>query len=188
MRIYTGSGDRGRTSLFSGERVSKAHLRIEANGDVDELNSLVGAVAAVLPPDGLDLAPVLFRIQSDLLHMGAWLAVTPETQMADELQEVTEGHIRRVETEINRLEKGLPQLRGFILPGGHISAAWCHVARTVCRRAERRIVGLMEQEAGPASEQHHNKAQIYLNRLSDFLFVLARVCNHASGHDEMLWK
>lgn len=187
MKIYTGTGDKGRTSLFSGERVSKAHLRIDAYGDVDELNSILGAMAAVLPPGGADLQPVLIQIQSDLIHAGAWLAVTPQAPAADDLKQITKAQIRYLESQIDALERDLSPLKGFILPGGHISAAWSHVARTVCRRAERRIVAVIEQEDSPSRGQHHYMVQVYLNRLSDFLFVLARTCNQFSGQDDVLW-
>ena len=188
MKIYTGTGDKGRTSLFSGERVSKAHLRIDAYGDVDELNSILGAVAAALPPEGADLKPVLLQIQSDLMHAGAWLAITPQAPAADDLTPLTEGQIQYLENQIDVLEAELAPLGGFILPGGHLSAAWSHVACTVCRRAERRIVALIEQEDGPSKGQHHHMVQVYLNRLSDLLFALARTCNRVSGQDDVPWE
>ena len=117
MKIYTGGGDRGKTSLFSGERVNKSDLRVEAYGDVDELASLLGA-------------------------LGAWLAVTPGSPASSELPSISQEHAKGLEAAIDRMEQELPALKDFILPGGHVSAAWAHVARAVCRRAERHVVRL----------------------------------------------
>jgi cob(I)alamin adenosyltransferase len=187
MKIYTGSGDRGRTSLFSGERVRKDHRRIEAYGDLDELNSVLGALSAAVA--GLPAVQAeLSGIQSDLFHLGAWLATTPEAPATATLTPIDPQRSGRLESAIDRMEAELPPLKGFILPGGHPSAAWAHVARTVCRRAERRVVGLAA-EGGPleAGEQVQ-RTIVYLNRLSDYLFVLARHLNRTQGVDDVRWN
>lgn len=205
MRIYTGGGDQGRTSLFSGERVAKHDARIETFGDVDELNSVLGALAESLPADQGELASELERIQSDLLQAGAWLATTPGSPAQASLPRMTPHLISGLEMAIDRLDAGLEPLSGFILPGGHRSACWAHIARTVCRRAERRVVALSDSLTAPipaaepgespeptASEReaHEQLGQIvvYLNRLSDYLFVLGRHCNRLAGVPDRPWK
>jgi cob(I)alamin adenosyltransferase len=186
MKIYTGDGDHGKTSLFSGERVSKSHDRIEAYGDVDELNSVMGVLGAVMQ----EAAPLLLeqnrRIQSDLLHVGAWLATTPGAARQQALKEFTVERVRFLEVAIDGMEEGLPPLRRFILPGGHLCSAIAQMARTVCRRAERRVVRLFQQadNALPASWRH---LLAYLNRLSDYLFVLARTINRLNGVADITW-
>jgi len=208
MRIYTGGGDRGRTSLFSGERVAKHDRRIEAYGDLDELNSVLGALAAALgdaPAGGpAELGSEIERIQSDLLQAGAWLATTPGSTAQASLLEVTPHLIAGLEAAIDRMDAELEPLHGFILPGGSPSACWAHVARTVCRRAERRVVGLVDAVHGahpapelgevpaptPADRQAREQLGlivIYLNRLSDYLFVLARHCNRRAGVPDRPW-
>jgi cob(I)alamin adenosyltransferase len=186
MKIYTGTGDRGTTSLFSGERVSKSHVRIEAYGDVDELNAVLGVLVATLPQGQAELAEEIQQIQSDLLHIGAWLATTPASPSLDVLEKITAAQITSLELAIDRLEEELPALRGFIIPGGHISAAWAHVARTVCRRAERHVVRLSEESS--ENQAALREVIVYLNRLSDYLFVLARYCNQIAGVADILWK
>jgi cob(I)alamin adenosyltransferase len=188
MKIYTGSGDRGKTSLFSGERVPKDYAAIEAYGDVDELDSVIGALIASLPEPLASIRSELQEIQSDLLHIGAWLATTPGAPAARQLPPFDHERASALERSIDRMDEGLPALKGFILPGGHASAAWAHIARTVCRRAERHAVGLStgRAEAGPAEEL--SRAIVYLNRLSDYFFVLARHINHTQGIEDCLWK
>jgi len=188
MKIYTGSGDRGKTSLFSGERVSKADLRVEAYGDVDELNSFLGALIATLPPKEGGLAEEIKEIQSVLLHIGARLAVTPGSQVSAELEEITQEHSKELEGAIDRIDENLPSLKDFILPGGHISAAWAHLARTVCRRAERHVVSLSESQTGTGDLEQLSKVIVYLNRLSDYLFVVARLCDKMHGLPDPVWK
>jgi cob(I)alamin adenosyltransferase len=187
MKIYTGSGDRGKTSLFSGERVPKDHGRIEAYGDLDELNSVLGALAAAVTGQP-EVHARLTAIQSDLFQIGAWLATSPGSQAAAALAPLDPGRSSALEQAIDRMEEALPTLRGFILPGGHPSAAWAHVARTVCRRTERRVVGLAAGGGSPESDEQVRRAVVYLNRLSDYLFVLARHLNRVQGVDELLWK
>ena len=188
MKVYTGSGDRGKTSLFSGERVSKASERIEAYGDLDELNSIIGALVATLPPEHMDLVDELEHIQSILFDISALLATTPDSPAMDQLTIFSREQFDILEKAIDARQNKLPELKGFILPGGHLTAAWSHLARTVCRRTERHLVSLLEKSfQGEIPDQYRN-AQIYLNRLSDYLFVIARYCNHLLGTPEKLWK
>jgi cob(I)alamin adenosyltransferase len=187
LKIYTGTGDKGKTSLFSGERVSKADPRIDAYGDIDELNSILGALAAYLS-DKKELIEELRQIQQVLMQLSAWLATNPDSDAIESLTEISREQIIFLENTIDRLEKELPNLKGFILPGGHITSAWGHVARTVCRRAERKVVPLLSNsQKGKAAEQYRNMF-IFLNRLSDYLFVLARHCNQIQGVPDKLWK
>ena len=188
MKIYTGGGDRGKTSLFSGERVNKSDLRVEAYADVDELNSLLGALVAFLPSGETTLLGEIQRIQSDLLHIGAWLAVTPGSPASQELQDISREQTKGLEATIDRLEEELPALKDFLLPGGHVSAAWAHVARAVCRRAERHVVRLLAETAEDETSLQLRGVVTYLNRLSDYLFVLARYCNKIQGQPDTIWK
>ena len=182
MKIYTATGDRGKTSLFSGERVSKSDRRIEAYGDVDELNSLLAALAAGLPEKNPDIADRLHQIQADLFQLSSILAITPDSPAMDSLEEITDSQITELEQIIDQLDAQLPPLSGFILTGGHPTAAWAHICRTVCRRAERSVVSLSHvAELNPAG-------LIYLNRLSDLLFVMARWLNRRRGVAEPEWE
>jgi cob(I)alamin adenosyltransferase len=175
-RIYTRGGDRGETSLGDGSRVSKTDPRIEAYGTVDELNSAIGfALAGDLPPAP---RPWLEGIQNDLFDLGADLSV-PFTDEKKERLRITQGQVDRLEELCDRANEGLEPLRSFVLPGGTDGAARLHVARTVCRRAERLAVGLA------ALDSVNPLAIAYLNRLSDLLFILARVAN--TGSAEPLW-
>lgn len=180
MKIYTKNGDDGRTGLLGPGRVSKSDPRIEAYGMVDELNALIGVALAgdsEADPDGW-----LARIQEDLFCVGAALAdPNPEGKFHNTMRRE---HIERLETGIDAMEEGLPQLTEFILPGGTPAAARIHLARTVCRRAERAVVRL----AQIPSEHVPDGLLIYLNRLSDFLFVLARDVNARAGVAEVPWK
>jgi len=187
MKIYTGTGDKGKTSLFSGERVSKADTRIDAYGDLDELNSILGALAARLSAEE-ELVVELQQIQSDLFQAGAWLATRPGSPLMDSLQEISAAQIAFIEETIDRFEEELPVLKAFILPGGHITAAWAHVARTVCRRCERKVVLLISQSTKGKSAEPYQRLLVFLNRLSDYLFVLARKCNHLHGVSEKPWR
>ena len=187
MKIYTGGGDKGKTSLFSGERVPKHHLRIEAYGDLDELNSLLGAVAALLPEKEASVREDLDDIQSTLFLAGAWLATTPGSSAISYLTPLSSALSQRLEGRIDALSEMLPELREFIIPGGQPVAAWSHVARTVCRRCERRLTELIATTETSQDEQLAT-VQVYLNRLSDYLFVLARYLNHAFGTPDTTWK
>lgn len=188
MTIYTGTGDRGKTSLFSGERVMKSDQRIEAYGDVDELNSLIGALVAGLAEINQDLADRLQQIQADLFQLSSLLAITPDSPAIASLQEITDSQTSQLEQFIDHLDRQLPNLSGFILPGGHPSAAWAHICRTVCRRAERKATLLSDKYVEGKAAQQFQIALVYLNRLSDYLFVLARYCNHIQGVSDTLWK
>jgi len=180
MKIYTRTGDTGQTSLFGGPRAPKHHLRIEAYGDVDELNSNIGAARAQALPAAID--KVLDRIQHDLFSLGAGLA-TPDPQHRG-ANLTSEADVEALEHAIDKFEEHLTPLREFILPGGAPSAATLHVARCVCRRAERRVTELCHTK----DEHVEPLALIYLNRLSDLLFVLARAANAAADHPETTWK
>jgi cob(I)alamin adenosyltransferase len=178
VKIYTKTGDTGETSLFDGTRVSKTDERVQAYGDVDELNAWLGLVrAAVVDPD-LDAA--LVRIQRDLFAMGAQLA-DPTHRIAPRVDKavLSEEDVTRLEALIDHLEHELPPLTHFILPGGGGAGAALHVGRAVCRRAERRIVALTPAPDGVVLR--------YVNRLSDLLFVMARVTNHRQGRAEQVW-
>jgi cob(I)alamin adenosyltransferase len=188
MKIYTGTGDRGKTSLFSGERIFKSNRRIEAYGDVDELNSFLGLLSAALAQDSPEIIAEIQRVQSDLFHIGAWLATTPDSTSTADLDEISEENVALLESAIDRMEKALTPLQSFILPGGHMASALAHVGRTVCRRAERHVVRLTGMETGQQMPETLNTLLIYLNRLSDYLFVLARYCNFVAGVEDITWK
>ena len=178
MKVYTKTGDSGETGLCGGKRVSKDAVRIDAYGTVDELNSSLGVVRSQ------EVAPecdeMLESIQNELFALGAELA-TPDSQMIESML-LELGHIERLEREIDRLEEGLEPLREFILPAGHPAAATLHVARGICRRAERRVVTLA------AAESLRTEVVQYLNRLGDLLFVMARAANQHAGCDDVPWK
>lgn len=187
MKIYTGTGDKGTTSLFSGERVPKNHGRLHAYGDLDELSSFLGLLASKLPPRETGLVAQIQAIQSELLRMGAWLATTPDSQSACMLEEVGEISLRKLEGDIDAMQEHLAPLSRFILPGGHETAGLAHVARTMCRRAERDVVAMYssmsEEERTPQIEVF----LVYINRLSDYLFVLARFCNSLYEVGDVAW-
>jgi cob(I)alamin adenosyltransferase len=187
VKTSVGSGDRGITSLLSGERVPKSHARVDACGEVDELSSVLGACAAVLSAEHSDLRQEIQGVQSDLLHIGAWLATSPGSPTRQMLRTISTDRLRKIEEAIDRLEADLPPLQSFLLPGGHATAAWAHVARTVCRRAERRVQSLAP-EAGELETESIQGILPYLNRLSTYLFALARYCNKLHGVPDTTWK
>jgi len=181
LKIYTRTGDQGDTGLFGGGRVPKDHVRVEAYGAVDELNASIGLARALEPMPRLD--DVLMPIQRDLFAIGALLA-TPDTEkMRQQLAKarVDEARITELEDAIDAGEAELEPLKAFILPGGTSKASALHVARTVCRRAERRVVQLARDTEIPPL------AVTYLNRLSDLLFTLARVANRRAGTPDVEW-
>lgn len=178
MKIYTKTGDLGTTGLFGGGRVPKHHLRVAAYGEVDETNSFLGLAAAQCPDP--DLRQRLERIQAEMFEVGADLA-TPLDAKTSYVVRVSPAKIERLEQEIDAWEEELPPLQNFILPGGAAVGATLHIARTVCRRAERAVAALAETEG------IQPEAQRYLNRLSDWLFVVARVVNHRLGQTETPW-
>jgi cob(I)alamin adenosyltransferase len=179
MKIYTKTGDQGDTSLFGGQRVPKDALRIEAYGTVDELNSVIGIVLAEVPEG--DIARILTQVQNQLFDLGADLA-TPRSMTRKNIKRIDRRDSASLEKSIDAIELRLKPLRSFILPGGSPVAARLHFARTVCRRAERVVVRLSR------NEDIGEGMTMYLNRLSDLLFVLARYANRESGVPEVKWK
>ncbi len=176
-RIYTRGGDAGETSLGDGSRASKLDARIAAFGTVDELNAAIGVVLA--GEHDASLRAVLERVQNELFDVGADLSVPAHVEGR---LRVEQSVVDRLEEDCDRFNADLPELKSFVLPGGTDSAAMLHVARTICRRAEREaLVAAQEHELGPL-------VVVYLNRLSDLLFILARTANARAGHDEPLWK
>ena len=179
VKIYTKTGDSGETSLFDNTRVSKADARVDAYGEVDEVNACLGAArAAGVDPD---TSVLIEALQKDLFALGARLA-DPSARIAARVSKAAIGDadVQRLEQAIDRLEATLPPLRRFILPGGSAAGALLHLARTVCRRAERRVIGLGAGAVDPT-------LIVYLNRLSDLLFVMARAVNHRAGAPETEW-
>ncbi|HEX9309471.1 MAG TPA: cob(I)yrinic acid a,c-diamide adenosyltransferase [Gemmatimonadaceae bacterium] len=181
MKIYTKTGDAGDTGLFGGGRVPKDDPRVEAYGDVDELNAVIGMARAVEPLPRID--EILVPMQRDLFSIGALLATPDLEKMHGHLSKanIDERRIKELEGAIDQCEKELEPLRAFIIPGGSSKGAVLHVARTVCRRAERRVVTLQRNVEIPSL------VVVYLNRLSDLLFMLARVANVITGAGEVTW-
>ena len=183
-RIYTKTGDKGTTALGDGRRVAKDAPRIEAYGTVDELNAVLGLVS--LAVTDADATALLRRIQNDLFDLGADLCVPQRSARGKSRKgrpplRITEAHVLPLERAIDRFNASLDPLRSFVLPGGGGASAWLHLARTVCRRAERRVVTLARRETV------NPQAVIYLNRLSDLLFVMARIAND-DGRADVLWR
>jgi cob(I)alamin adenosyltransferase len=179
MKIYTKTGDQGTTSLFGGKRVSKADLRIDAYGTVDELNSYVGLVRD--QHVNKKRRDILLQIQNRLFIVGSMLAAEPGNTKV-KIPYLHEEDVLGLEKEIDVMDSELPPLHFFILPGGHASVSFCHVARTVCRRGERLCTALYEKEQGELLVVK------YLNRLSDYLFVLSRKMAHELGVEEVAWR
>jgi cob(I)alamin adenosyltransferase len=179
MKIYTKTGDKGTTALFGGKRVSKADLRIDAYGTVDELNSFLGLVRD--QEVNLKRKDIIVEIQNTLFVVGSNLAVEPGNTKV-KVPAISESDVALLEQAIDGMENELPPLKFFVLPGGHQAVSFCHVARTVCRRAERIAIALSDQEGvEPAIIK-------YLNRLSDYLFVLSRKMALELGADEIPWR
>lgn len=181
MKIYTKTGDKGDTGLFGGERVSKDSLRINSYGTIDELNSHIG-LAVTEVKDG-EIKDLLVRIQNQLFNIGSDLA-TPDTEKNKKLNipRITEEDFNLLEKEIDRFEQRNDELKQFILPGGSKGAAHLHVCRTVCRRGERLVVSLSK------TDKINQNIIVYLNRLSDLLFVLARYENKINGIEDIKWE
>lgn len=180
MKIYTKTGDKGETSLLGGERVSKTNLRIEAYGTVDELNAWVGVLR-----DSLQDAPIneqLVFIQDKLFTAGSRLATHPDNKRNFPLPELTEEHIEMLEKAMDTMDAELPPMKNFVLPGGHPVVSNAHVCRTVCRRAERRVIDLQQREGT------NEIIARYLNRLSDYFFVLSRFAALKNNVRETPWK
>ena len=181
MKIYTKTGDKGTTSLIGGTKVSKAHLRIEAYGTVDELNSYIGLCKDLLTDKNSNT--VLQEVQDRLFTIGSALACDPEKETKMKIPDLKEEDILLLEKEIDKMNETLPPMKSFILPGGHPTVSHIHISRCICRRAERCCVRL-------ETEQNEVEPNIikYLNRLSDYLFVLARYAGHLLNIAELPWK
>jgi len=185
MKIYTKTGDNGTTALFGGTRVPKHHIRIESYGTVDELNCWLGLIRDQNISNSSKQE--LTKIQEDLFTLGAILATDPEKAVLKNgkerlnISKIGDSHIHKLEFAIDTMEQDLPQMTHFILPGGHTTVSYCHIARTVCRRAERMATLLYENEA------FDERVLCYLNRLSDYLFVLARKLSKELSADEVKW-
>ena len=178
MKIYTRTGDDGTTSLLGGERVRKDHQRIEAYGTVDELNCHLGMLADLATED---CQAILREIQSDLFHLGSLLASSGTPDPAWGIKEIGAAEVKRLEQQMDDWNEALPEMRNFILPGGHPAVSQSHICRTVCRRAERRLISF-------AGEGGIQEGLIeYLNRLSDFFFVLARWLSKKNNAEEISW-
>lgn len=178
-KVYTKSGDKGTTSLVGGDKIIKNHCRLEAYGTIDELNSHIGLLISY---SGDEFKDELERIQCSLFNVGTYLATDQNTTPIYPSAKLPEGEVERVEKLIDEMLLELPEQQGFILPGGTVAASQSHVCRTVCRRAERCIVTLsLQVEISPVIIQ-------YINRLSDFFFVLAKKINFIEGHSEKLWS
>lgn len=179
LKIYTKTGDKGQTALFGGARVSKGHLRVEAYGTVDELNACIGLLR-----DGLDDSAdrhTLSEVQNRLFTIGSHLASDPSRPLGG--PGLIEADVALLEQEMDRMSAGLAPLRNFILPGGHERVSRCHMCRTVCRRAERQVVALRD-----AGEPVSDLVLEYLNRLSDYFFVLGRDVARRLGVEEVVWR
>lgn len=179
MKIYTKTGDKGQTSLIGGTRVPKHNIRIESYGTVDELNSWIGLIND--QELNQDTKIILSEIQDRLFTIGSSLASDPEKSKM-KIPDLHQSDIELLEKEIDKMNEVLPEMRNFILPGGHTTVSYCHLARCVCRRAERNVIHLHE------SEYVNEMVIVYLNRLSDFLFVLARYIAHQLKVNEIAWK
>lgn len=181
-KIYTRTGDKGTTSLVGGVRVPKTHARLEAYGTIDELNSCIGWLITLTEDE--PSKQLLQYVQHKLFSIGSYLATDPEQTEIRIESRISEDSITKLERAIDEINALLPELSGFILPGGSQAAAACHVCRTVCRRSERRILAL---EAGEKSEVLDEKVKRFMNRLSDYLFVLSRKLNHLTQCEEIYW-
>ena len=181
MKIYTKTGDKGKTSLIGGTKVYKSDLRIESYGTIDELNSFIGLCLDHLKSH--NIANVLAEIQDRLFTIGSALACDPEKETKLKIPDLHEADVVLLEKEIDKMNEVLPAMKSFILPGGHLAVSSLHVARTVCRRAERCCVKMQKKEM-----QVEDLVIKYLNRLSDYLFVLARFAAHQLNVEEIPWK
>lgn len=178
FKIYTKTGDKGETSLFGGARLPKSHLRIEAYGTVDELNSFIGLLRDCL--EDAEIRSLLKSIQDRLFDLGSNLALDPSKKL--EVPMIEESDIEILEKKMDEMDEHLSPLKNFILPGGHVFVSYCHIARTICRRAERNVVALSHSDEVDAILIR------YLNRLSDFFFILARKIASDLGVEEIAWK
>ncbi len=179
FKIYTKTGDKGLTSLIGGTRLPKHHIRIEAYGTVDELNSNIGLIRDVIADK--ETIELLITIQDRLFTLGSQLAADPKKNKM-QLPSIFEDDILVLEKEIDKINEIVPEMKSFVLPGGHVHVSYCHIARCVCRRAERAVLRLAETDS---VDSIHYK---YLNRLSDYLFMLSRFLTHLYNATEIAWK
>ena len=181
FKIYTKTGDLGKTSLIGGTKVAKSHIRIESYGTVDELNSYIGLVSDNITHEPSKI--ILKELQDRLFTIGSSLACDPDKEPLMKIPDLKEEDIVLLENEIDKMNEELPAMKSFILPGGHVAVSTTHIARCICRRAERLCVNMQQHElfVEPLVIK-------YLNRLSDYLFVLARYIGHLLGIDEIPWK
>lgn len=181
IKIYTKTGDAGKTALIGGTKVPKSHIRIETYGTIDELNSYIGLVSDYASENHTKI--ILKEIQDRLFTIGSALATDPDKEPIMKLPDLKEEDIELLEKEIDRMNDILPKMKFFILPGGHVAISTTHIARCVCRRAERNCVAMQEQEMfiSPIIIK-------YINRLSDYLFMLARYTGHLLNVEEIAWK
>jgi cob(I)alamin adenosyltransferase len=180
-KIYTKTGDLGKTSLIGGTKVPKSHIRIEAYGTVDELNSYIGLVSDY--SENQEIKTFLKEIQDRLFTVGSSLACDPDKEPLMKIPDLKEEDVKMLEKEIDRMNEALPVMKNFILPGGHVATSTTHITRCVCRRAERLCVNMQEHEVFVDA-----LVMKYLNRLSDYLFVLARYIGHLLNIEEIVWK
>ena len=180
MKIYTKRGDKGETSLIGGTRVPKYDIKVEAYGTLDELNSYLGLIADLNTDSKID--KVLYKIQNCVFVAESRIA-SDSKEALEKMPEVQESSVKLLETEIDRMSLELPPLKNFVLPGGHQLASYCHIARTICRRAERHALAAYHD-----SETTDNKVLKYINRLSDYLFTLARYFANTQGQGDRLWQ
>ena len=180
-KVYTRHGDKGMTDLVGGVRISKTHARLEAYGTIDELSSHLGLLVSMMPNNDME-RPTLLRIQSNLFNVGTHLATDQSQTPLYASARLPEGETALLEQHIDSMMAMMPEPQGFVLPGGTMAAAQCHVCRTVCRRAERRIDTLAETDTVGADIIE------YVNRLSDYLFVLAKIINFNAGQQEIIWQ
>jgi len=179
MKIYTRTGDKGQTSLLGGKRVSKSDQRIEAYGGVDELNAHIGLIRDQYDDEGI--SQLLLEVQNQLFTIGSHLALQPGKSL-ETVPKLRQENIDILENEMDRMNEALPEMRNFVLPGGNVRISTCHIARCVCRRAERYVVALSENESVDSIVVK------YLNRLSDYLFVLSRKISRDLEIDEIPWR
>lgn len=180
FKIYTKTGDKGETSLIGGTRLPKHHIRIEAYGNVDELNSFIGLIRDSISEK--ELFDLLIEIQDRLFTLGSLLASDPNKDIKMQLPQIIESDVVLLEKSIDKMNETLPEMKQFVLPGGHSAVSYCHVARCVCRRAERSVLKLAE------NEKVDELIYKYLNRLSDYLFVLSRKLTQDFNANEIPWK
>lgn len=184
-KVYTRTGDKGMTSLVGGVRISKCDPRLEAYGTTDELSSHLGLLAAMMANDEHPLEEerqLLVRCQNNLFIIGSYLAIDQSQTPLYDFARLPDGETALLEQHIDQLMATLPEKQGFVLPGGTVSAAQCHVCRTVCRRAERHILQLAQHATVD------DYVVSFVNRLSDYLFVLAKIINFNAGHSEIIWQ